>query len=156
MASMPARWSRAVVVVAAAAAGLCACEPQVNIAIVRAEDLGELPIGFVRFVFRPAGLDPVQRGPFSIAGIPGDDFAEVPPDTEFSVDVIGCKELDGTQCETEDTFIARGCAGGFIRGRDEALSITVELHAVNVGNELCPVEDPLSDLPVAEGEGEGE
>ena len=163
MASMRARWSSAVgpaivrvvagVVVVAA---LPACDPQVTITIVRGDDLGELPIDFVRFVFRPAGADPIEAGPFAVAGVPGGDFAEVPPDTVFSVDVIACKELDPQACLTENTFIARGCAGGFTRGRDDALSISIELRPANVGNAQCPVEDPDSDAFVGEGEGEGE
>jgi hypothetical protein len=154
MASTPAPWSKAAAVVVGFLLG---CDPQVTIAVVRADDLdAAFPIDFVRFVFRPAGKDAIEKGPFSVAGIPGGDFAEVPPDTEFSVDVIGCKELDGAACETENTFIARGCAGGFTRGRDDALSITIEMHPANVGNAACPVEDPASDVFVAEGEGEGE
>ena len=157
---MPARFSKAAAALGVGAVlvlGLAAgCEPQVTIVIERGDDLGELPVGFLRFVFRPAGADPIEKGPFPLAGISGGDFAEVPPDTEFSVDVIGCKELDAAACVTENTFIARGCAGGFRRSREESLSIRVELRPANIGNAQCPIEDPASDAFTAEGEGEGE
>ncbi len=142
MGSMPARWSSAVVVVVAT---LAACSPQVDIAVVRGDDLTELPIDFVRFVFRAEGEEPIEKGPFAVEGIPGSDFAAVAPESVFSVDVIACKELDAGTCETEDTFIARGCAGGFSRSRDDALAITIELHPASVGNAQCPVEDPDAD-----------
>ncbi len=169
MPSTPARSSNPVVVSGVISAGvvvaallLAACDPQVGITLTRADDLNPaLPVPFVRFAFRLAGApvnEPLVQGPFSIGGIP-DDFVEVPPGVGFSVDVQGCNEQAEAGCSTENTFIARGCAGGFTRTRDEALQITIALHPADVGNAQCPVEDPASDVfvaPVGEGEGEGE
>ncbi len=168
MASTPAPFSsrlRARVAGLAVVVGvgaLSGCDPLVSITLSRADDLNpDLPVPFVRFAFRVAG-EPVDEpriaGPFSIATVPDGDFVEVPPGQVFSVDVQGCNALADAECQSENKFVARGCEGGFTRARDEGLAITIALHPADVGNALCPVEDPDVDAfvpPPAEGEGEG-
>jgi hypothetical protein len=128
----------------AASSALCSCgEPPVTLTLVAADDL-TVPPEFVRLVFRPQGADPIETAIFPRIALPDNAFVEVKPGVVFSVDVIGCTDNDVESCATEDTFNARGCTGGLVRGRNDPLAITVELHGAVQGNALCPVEDPAS------------
>ena len=138
-----------------------ACDPQVNIVVNRGDSLdAEFPIATMGFVFRLNGTleDPLLEGPFDTNAPPSSDFVEVPPDVEFSLDVVGC--TDAASCTSEALLIARGCQGGFVRGRDETLDIEIVVEKTEIANPLCPIEDPASEDVgfVAEegGEGEGE
>lgn len=137
------------------------CAPEVTVAVVRADDLEAIfPIDVIAMVFRLNGSldDPLLVEPFSISAPPS-DYVEVPPDTPFSVDVLGCGD---NGCTSEGQLDARGCADGFELARGEVKTLTIELHKVDIGNGLCPAEDPGSDdvgfefVAPAEGEGEGE
>jgi hypothetical protein len=129
-------------VVASTTIGGCG-EPPVTLVLVAADDL-TVPPEFLRLVFRPQGEDPVESEIFPLIALPDNAFAAVTPGLVFSVDVIGCTDNQRDGCETEDTFNARGCRGALVRGRNDPLEITVELHGAVQGNALCPVEDPAS------------
>lgn len=126
---------------ASLASSLSSCAgPPVTLTLVPADDLPLAP-EFLRLVFRPKDEDPVETGIFPMLALPDNAFVEVKPGVVFSVDVIGCTDNKRETCETEETFNARGCTGGLVRGRDDTLEITVELHGVQ-GNALCPIEAP--------------
>lgn len=158
---MTARSLVAAVVVSAVCG---ACAPEVTVTVVRADDLdAAFPIDIIAMVFRLNGQlsDPLLVDPFPI-NAPPSSYVEVPPDTPFSVDVLGCGD---NGCTSEGQLDARGCADGFQLARGEVKTLTIELHKVDIGNDACPVEDPASEdvgfefvepPAPAEGEGEGE
>jgi hypothetical protein len=113
----------------------------VTLTLVAAPDLS-VPPEFIRLVFRPQAAEPIESEIFSVIALPDNEFAAVEPGVVFSVDVIGCTDNQRDACETEASFNARGCTGGLVRGRNDPLAITVELHGAVQGNALCPVEDP--------------
>ena len=162
---MTARSLAAVIVVVSAVCGVGvgACAPEVTVTVVRADDLdAAFPIDVIAMVFRLNGAlsDPLLVDPFPI-NAPPSAYVEVPPDTPFSVDVLGCGD---NGCTSEGQLDARGCADGFQLARGEVKTLTIELHKVDIGNDACPVEDPASedvgfeffDPGTATGEGEGE
>ena len=114
-----------------------------SIRLVAADDL-VVPPEFIRMVFRPAGAEAIETEIASAAALPTNDFAAVPPAVVFSIDVIGCKTSVVDECVGEDTFVARGCVGNLVRGRNDALDVEVPVHGAVVGNPLCPIEDPGS------------
>ncbi len=111
--------------------------------LVAADDL-TVPPEFLRLVFRPKDEDPKETDIFTTLALPQNAFVEVSPGVVFSVDVIGCTDNARDACDTEESFNARGCTGGLVRGREDPLEITVELHGAVQGNALCPVEAPES------------
>jgi hypothetical protein len=122
--------------------GLAGCgEPPVTLKLVAAEDL-TVPPEFVRLVFRPRDVEPIETEIFSMLAPPQNAFAEVAPGVVFSVDAIGCTDNQREACEGEGSFNARGCTGGLVRGRNDPLEIVIELHGAVQGNALCPVEAP--------------
>jgi hypothetical protein len=116
-------------------------DPPVTLSLVAADDL-TVPPEFIRLVFRPKDAEPVETEIFTRLALPENAFVEVQPGVVFSVDVIGCTDNTRETCESEETFNARGCTGGLVRGREDTLAITVELHGAVQGNALCPVEAP--------------
>lgn len=121
---------------------LSACgEPPVTLRLVSADDL-TVPPEFLRLVFRPKDEDPIETEIVTTLALPQNAFVEVKPGVVFSVDVIGCTDNARDACEGEESFNARGCTGGLVRGRNDPLEITVELHGAVQGNALCPVEAP--------------
>jgi len=122
--------------------GACG-EAPVSLLLVSADDLTVAP-EFLRLVFRPQGEDLVETEVFSRIALPDNAFVAVKPGLVFSVDVIGCTDNKRDACATEDTFNARGCRGALVRGKNDPLEITVELHGALEGNALCPVEDPAN------------
>jgi hypothetical protein len=119
----------------------CGGVPAVTFRLVPASDLVVAP-EFVRLVFRPSGADAIETEPGSTSSLPTNAFVGIIPGTTFSIDVIGCKNNVADDCQTEDTFVARGCKGGLVQSPDEPLEVEVEVHGAVVGNPLCPVEDP--------------
>jgi hypothetical protein len=119
----------------------CGGGPAVTFRLVPASDL-VVPPEFVRLVFRPSGADAIETEPGSTSALPTNEFAAIIPGTTFSIDVIGCKNNVADDCQTEDTFVARGCKGGLVQTPDAPLEVEVEVHGAVVGNPLCPVEDP--------------
>jgi hypothetical protein len=117
--------------------------PPVEFRLVAADDL-VVPPEFIRLVFRPSNGEPITTDVFNTIALPGNAFAEVPPGVVFSLDVIGCKTNVADECVEEDTFIARGCVGNLVRGRNDPLEVEVPVHSAVVGNPLCPIEDPAS------------
>ncbi len=110
---------------------------QVEIALSKSDALAIAP-EFVRFVFLHRG-DDIEAGPFGVRAITAESFAAIPPNTPFSVDVIGCLSNVRDACEEPDSFVGRGCAGPFTRQREQALQIDVELLPTAEGNALCPI-----------------
>lgn len=116
-----------------------ACQPQVEIILVRAAGFEATP-EFVKFQVKQRGVDGVDEfGPFDLDAIPDEQFAPVAPGTEFSIDVIGCPAPEPQDCVEPGSFNARGCTPTFISvGKDEVKSIEIAIdNAVN-GDAICP------------------
>jgi hypothetical protein len=127
--------------IALVAASTACGGPAVTLRLVAGEGLA-VPPEFLRLVFRPAEGEAIETDVFTSLALPDNAFAAIPPGVVFSVDVIGCKTNVAEDCVDEDSFVARGCAGNLVRGRDEPLEVEVPVHSAVVGNPLCPIEAP--------------
>jgi hypothetical protein len=124
-------------------AGAAACEPQLRIVLVKADDL-EVPPEFVKFQMRELDAEKAQEfGPFSAAGIPDDNFTPLEPGTPFYIDVIGCQTGKAEECAAPVSFVARGCTAFISIGRDDPpREERIEVHRADVGAESCPPPPP--------------
>ena len=130
--------SRALLALVAAVAA-SACQPQVEIVLVRAAGFDATP-EFVKFQVKERGAPAAgEFGPFDLDAIPDEQFAPVVPGTEFYIDVIGCPAPEPENCVEPGSFNARGCTPTFISiGKDEVKSIEIVIdNAVN-GDAICP------------------
>lgn len=123
-----------------ALAGGAACQPQLTLSLVRADDLAATP-PYVKLLIRQ--LDEPQAdqfGPFAVRAFPDEQLAAVPPGSPFFVDVIGCQTGEGAECEDPSSFVARGCTAVITLERDSAEVVEVQVHGAAEGDALCPPE----------------
>lgn len=116
-----------------------ACQPQVEIILVRAPGFEATP-EFVKFQVKERAAPAAKEfGPFDLDAIPDEQFAPVVPGTEFYIDVIGCPAPEPENCVEAGSFNARGCTPTFISvAKDEVKSIEIAIdNAVN-GDAICP------------------
>jgi hypothetical protein len=130
-ASIPAAYSALVL-------SCAACQPQIEIVLVKDADLVSAP-PFVKFQVKERGAqDVAEFGPFDISAIPSEQFAPVVPGTEFFIDVIGCGDGDPALCVESNSFNARGCTDFMTLAKAEVRSIEITLHNAAAGDLLCP------------------
>ena len=115
-----------------------ACQPQLTIVLVRAEDLAATP-PYVKLLIRQ--LDETQAdvfGPFAVRAFPDEQLAPVPPGARFYIDVIGCQTGAAAECEDTASYVARGCTGILTLERDSAETVEIDVHSAAEGATLCP------------------
>ena len=115
-----------------------ACEPQLTLVLVRAEDLAATP-PYVELLVRQ--LDEGQAdqfGPFDVHAFPDEQLAPVPPGSPFYVDVIGCQTGVAEECADPSSFVARGCSDVLTLERASALRVEIEVHSAAEGASVCP------------------
>lgn len=121
---------------------LAACQPQLTLVLVRAEDLAATP-PYVKLLVRQ--LDETQAdvfGPFEVHSFPDEQLAPVPPGSAFYVDVIGCQTGAAEECEETSSFVARGCTDIVTLERNSAAVLEIEVHSAAAGADLCPPDPP--------------
>ena len=119
-----------------------ACQPQLTLVLVRAEDLAATP-PFVKLLIRQ--LDETQAdvfGPFEVHAFPDEQLAPVPPGSQFFIDVVGCQTGAAAECEDTASFVARGCSDILTLERDSAEQVEIEVHSAAQGATLCPPDIP--------------
>ncbi|OGQ19155.1 MAG: hypothetical protein A2138_26850 [Deltaproteobacteria bacterium RBG_16_71_12] len=129
---------------ALAALSAAACQPQLTLVLVRAEDLAATP-PFVKLLIRQ--LDERQAdvfGPFEVHSFPDEQLAPVPPGSPFYVDVIGCQTGAAEECAETTSFVARGCSDVLTLEKDSAVVVEIQVHSAATGADLCPPEAPGS------------
>lgn len=117
-----------------------ACQPQLTLTLVRADDLAATP-PYVKLLIRQ--LDEPQAdqfGPFAVRAFPDEQLAPVPPGSPFYIDVIGCQTGEAAECEDPSSFVARGCTAVISLERDSAEVVEVQVHGAAEGDALCPPE----------------
>lgn len=115
-----------------------ACQPQLTLVLVRADDLAATP-PFVKLLIRQ--LDEQQAdqfGPFSVRAFPDEQLAPVPPGSPFYIDVIGCQTGRAEECEDPASFVARGCSDILTLERDSSERVEILVHSAAEGAALCP------------------
>ena len=128
---------------AAVVLGAAACGPQVQIILVKGEDLEATP-EFVRFEFADLTTNELERfGPYATAGLPGEEFAEVAPDHTFLISVIGCKTSVEDECLAPDTYLAHGCSGEEKLARGEAKTLEITVHSADTGARECGITEVI-------------
>jgi hypothetical protein len=126
------------VIAVLACAGTIGCAPQLQLVLNRADDLAGKP-EYLRIELE----DPVTHEPFEQSGphntdtMPSEEFAEIPPDTQFVVDVIGCKTSEIKECESDADFLARGCSPVLVISRGGSLVQQIDVHNPTDGAIAC-------------------
>jgi hypothetical protein len=135
-------WSRvARPMLALACLSTLACGPQVHIILIRGDDLAGRP-DFVRFEVADLTSGELERfGPYSSDGLPGNEFARIPPDHAFVMYAIGCKTEDEAGCLDEAELLAVGCTEEQTLGRGAEATIEIVLHSVAVGLAECDLPE---------------
>lgn len=115
------------------------CSPQLEVVVVRAEGFTG-PVQYVKLhVVAEGRSDPEVYGPFSTDAVLDEQFAAVPPETAFYIDIMGCLGPKPEECDDDVEFIARGCsAWQTLTGNETTRRVEVELDRAVVGAERCP------------------
>ncbi len=129
---------------ALAALSAAACQPQLTLVLVRAEDLAATP-PFVKLLIRQLDEDQADVfGPFEVHSFPDEQLAPVPPGSPFYVDVVGCQTGAAEECADTTSFVARGCSDVLTLERDSAVVVEIQVHSAATGDDLCPPDAPGS------------
>ncbi|MBI1949549.1 MAG: hypothetical protein HYS27_27935 [Deltaproteobacteria bacterium] len=125
-----------------AALGAGACQPQLTLVLVRADDLAATP-PYVKLLIREiAETQADVFGPFEVHSFPDEQLAPVPPGSPFYVDVIGCQTGAAAECEQATSYVARGCSGVITLERDSAVELEIQVHSAAEGATICPPDPP--------------
>ena len=127
--------SRAWVIAVALASS--ACGPKLEVTLEKGAGAPSIP--FVELIFKKVPPDDgVRFGPEAIGQIGDENFeAEIPQNTKFFIDALGCSSKDETSCT-----LAEGCSGF-----DSLDNNPLNLKAVKIT--LLAKTDPKLDCPPA-------